>query len=160
VHRSGYLVGITAVLGLFWGTAHSVCQQQEPERRPLPTLAKTHDAHSLGASVHNIDAIQRCHRPPTFASGGLSGYTYAVLGSTLGARIIVRQLRAVLGPAASFRFDGGEDGLYQAAWSAFRSDLEESGENDLEPICATAVGIFDACAEWFLEPIPGLEARW
>jgi heme oxygenase (biliverdin-IX-beta and delta-forming) len=116
------------------------------------------DLSIMGASAHDIDAIPRCHRLPAFAPGGLRGYTYVVLGSTLGAKIIVKQLRAVLGPNASFRFYGDENGLYQTAWSAFRSDLEGSGRNDVEPICATAVGIFDASAAWFSEPLPGLEA--
>jgi hypothetical protein len=35
-----------------------------------------------------------------------------LLGSTLGARYIVKQLRAVLGPSATFRFYGDGDGLY------------------------------------------------
>jgi hypothetical protein len=47
VHRSGYLVANTVVLGLFWGAAHSVCQQQQPERKALRTLTTAHDAHSL-----------------------------------------------------------------------------------------------------------------
>jgi heme oxygenase len=103
----------------------------------------------MGVSAHDIDAVERCQRLPNFAAGGLRGYTYVVLGSTLGAKIIVKQLRAVLGPTASLRFYGDENGLYQAAWSVFCSDLEGSGKNDVEPICATAVGIFDAYATWF-----------
>ena len=106
----------------------------------------------MGASVHDIDAIERCQRLPTFVPGGLHGYTYVVLGSTLGAKIIVKQLRAVLGPSASLRFYGDQDGLYQAASSAFRSDLDGNGKDEIEPICATAVGIFDAYAAWFSEP--------
>ena len=98
-------------------------------------------------SVNDIDAIQRPHRLPAFAAVGLTGYKYVVLGSI--AKIIVKQLRAVLGPTASLRFYGDENGLYQAAWSVFCSDLEGSGKNDVEPICATAVGIFDAYATWF-----------
>jgi signal transduction histidine kinase/CheY-like chemotaxis protein len=47
VRRSGYLVLITVVLGLLSGAADSFCQQQKSEQRPLPTLTKTHDAHSL-----------------------------------------------------------------------------------------------------------------
>jgi signal transduction histidine kinase/DNA-binding response OmpR family regulator len=47
VHRSGYLVLITVVLGLLLGAADSVCQQQQPERKALPTLTKAHDVHSL-----------------------------------------------------------------------------------------------------------------
>jgi hypothetical protein len=47
VHRSGHVVLITVVLGLFSGAADSVCQQQQPGRKALPTLTTAHDAHSL-----------------------------------------------------------------------------------------------------------------
>jgi signal transduction histidine kinase/ActR/RegA family two-component response regulator len=47
VHRSGYLVLITVVLGLLSGAAESPCQQQKPERKTLPTLTTAQDAHSL-----------------------------------------------------------------------------------------------------------------
>ena len=47
VHRSGYLVLITVVLGLLSGAPDSVCQQRQSERQTLPTLTKAHDAHSL-----------------------------------------------------------------------------------------------------------------
>jgi hypothetical protein len=47
VHRSGHLVLITVVLCLLSGAPDSVCQQQQPERKALPTLTKAHDAHSL-----------------------------------------------------------------------------------------------------------------
>ena len=35
------------VLGLLAGAADSVAQQSPAERRPLPTLTRAHDAHSL-----------------------------------------------------------------------------------------------------------------
>jgi heme oxygenase len=108
----------------------------------------------MGVSAHDIDAIQRCDRLPAFAPGGLRGHTYAVLGSTLGTRIIVEQLRTVLGPSASFRSYGDENGLYQAPRSALGSDLEGSEKNDVEPVCATA----DAYAAWFSEPLLWFEA--
>ena len=47
MHRSGYLVVITVVLGLLSGSADSLCQQQPPERKALPTLTKAFDVHSL-----------------------------------------------------------------------------------------------------------------
>jgi signal transduction histidine kinase/ActR/RegA family two-component response regulator len=47
VRRSGYLVLITVVLGLLSGATDSLCQQQQPGRKTLPTLTTAHDAHSL-----------------------------------------------------------------------------------------------------------------
>ena len=47
MHRSGYLLLITVVLGLLSGAADSLCQQQQPGWKALPTLTTAHDAHSL-----------------------------------------------------------------------------------------------------------------
>lgn len=110
------------------------------------------DLRIMGATVGDIDALERCQALPSISRAGLRGYIYVILGSTLGAKVIVKQLRAVLGSGASFRFYGDEDGRYQAAWASFRSDLEDNGKDDVEAICATAVGVFDAYAAWFSEP--------
>ena len=107
----------------------------------------------MNATAGEIDSLERCHALPSITRAGLRGYTYVVLGSTLGARVIVKQLRSVLGSDASFRFYGDEDGRYQAAWASFRSDLEEHGRNDVGEIRAAAVGVFDAYAAWFSEPL-------
>jgi hypothetical protein len=47
VRRSSYLVVMSAVLGLLSGAADSLCQQQQPDQKALPTLTTAHDAHSL-----------------------------------------------------------------------------------------------------------------
>jgi heme oxygenase len=156
-----YRAHLERLLGFFEPLENAASHRANAEGSPSVVRRSTdlrEDLRIMGASAHDIDAIDRCQRLPSFAPGGLRGYTYVVLGSTLGAKIIVEQLRTVLGPTASFRFYGDENGLYQAAWSAFRSDLEGSGKNDVEPICATAVEIFDAYAAWFSEPLPGPEA--
>jgi heme oxygenase len=115
------------------------------------------DLRIMGTTVRNIEALDRCQSLPAISRAGLRGYTYVILGSTLGAKVIVKQLRASLGPSASFRFYGDEDGRYQAAWTSFRLDLEENGKDDVEAICATAVGVFGAYAAWFSEPLPAKE---
>jgi heme oxygenase len=116
------------------------------------------DLRITGATVRDIEALERCQALPAISRAGLRGCTYVILGSTLGAKVIVKQLRAALGPDASFRFYGDEDGRYQAAWASFRVDLEENGKDDVEAICATAVGVFDAYAAWFSEPPPAKQA--
>jgi heme oxygenase (biliverdin-IX-beta and delta-forming) len=159
---SEYRAHLARLLGFFEPLENTASHGANAETSPSVVRRSTdlrEDLRVMGASAHDIAAIERCQRLPTFAPGGLHGYTYVVLGSTLGAKNIVKRLRAVLGPSASFRFYGDEDGLYLAAWSAFRSELEGGGENDVEPICATAVGIFDAYAAWFAAPLPGLEGR-
>ena len=106
-----------------------------------------------GVTASEIDALERCQRLPPILPGGLRGYTYVILGSMQGGRIISKQLRAVLGPDASLHFYGDESDRFEAAWASFCSDLEENGKDAVEAICATAVGIFDAYAAWFSKPV-------
>jgi heme oxygenase len=95
-----------------------------------------------------MDALERCSRIPPITTSGLRGYTYVLLGSMLGGRIIVMQLRKVLGQDASFRFYGDGNGQCETARASFRQDLEENGKNDVEAICSTAAAIFDTYADW------------
>jgi heme oxygenase len=111
------------------------------------------DLRRMGVTTRDIDALERCHRLPHIVSEGLAGCTYVILGSMLGGKIIARRLRAVLGPDASFLFYGDRNGRSDALWASFCSELEENRENDVEMICATAVGIFDAYAAWLSEPL-------
>ena len=106
------------------------------------------DLRIMGATAGDIDALKRCPTPPSISRAGLRGYIYVILGSTL---------RAVLGLEASFCFYGDEDGRYQTAWWSFRLELEEIGREDVDAICATAAGIFDAYATWFSEPALRIE---
>jgi heme oxygenase len=112
------------------------------------------DLRLMGATAREIDALERCQRLPPIAPGGLRGYTYVILGSMQGGRLIAKQLRAVLNTDASLRFYGDGNGRFEAAWASFCSDLEENGKDDVEAICATALDVFNAYAAWFSEPPP------
>jgi len=105
----------------------------------------------MGASSKEVDALERCRNLPPIPAQGLLGYTYVILGSSLGARIIVKQLRTVLGPGASLQFYGDEKGRYAALWPVFLRSLEENGRHDIRTICATAAGIFDAYETWLCQ---------
>lgn len=121
-----------------------------PERsRDLRT-----DLLAMGTTQGEIDGIERCRQIPSFSAAGLRGYTYVILGSLLGGKIIVKQLRAVLGSKGSYSFYGGGQRQYEAQWAFFCSDLEETKEQDVETICATAVAVFDMYAAWLSEPLP------
>jgi hypothetical protein len=69
-----------------------------------------------------------------------------------GGKIIVDRLRSVLGTDASFRFYGDEDGRSQALWESYCLELRESQNSDVQAICDTAAGIFDAYAAWLSKP--------
>jgi heme oxygenase (biliverdin-IX-beta and delta-forming) len=151
-----YRAHLGRLLGLFEPLEYLVAQIADPAD-PACALQRSSDLREdlrlTGALTTEVDAFERYRRLPSIPRAGLRGYTYVILGSLLGGRIIVRQLRAVLGPGASFRFYGDESGHYDALWASLCSDLEENGRSDVQTICATAAGIFDAYAEWFSEPL-------
>ena len=152
---SEYRAHLGRLLGFFEPLEIAVSRLGGSEASPMATQRSSdlrEDLHIMDATDRDIDLLERCRTLPSITRAGLRGYTYVVLGSTLGAKVIVKQLRSVLGPAASFRFYGDEDGQHRVAWASFRSDLEEHGRNDVDAICATAVGVFNAYAAWFSEP--------
>ena len=108
----------------------------------------------MGATATDLAALERRPLLPPIATAGLRGYTCVILGSMLGGRIIVERLSAVLGPATSFRFYGDGNIRYESAWASFCLDLEnEEDVRNVQTICDTAVGIFDAYAAWLSEPL-------
>jgi hypothetical protein len=58
----------------------------------------------MGATAIEMGALERCRWASPLDPAGLYGYTYVVLGSMMGGKIIVKRLRAILGPTASFHF--------------------------------------------------------
>ncbi len=110
------------------------------------------DLNTMGATPSDIAALERCRWVPSIDPASLYGYTYVILGSMMGGKIIVKRLRSVLGPTASFHFYGNGNGRPEALWTSFCLDLEKNGKHNVEAICAAAVGIFDAYAAWLSEP--------
>jgi two-component system, sensor histidine kinase and response regulator len=113
VHRSGYLVLITVVLGLVSGAANSVAQQSGAERRPLPTLTRAHDAHSLTieqakrnypvklrAVVTYYDTNADARRPVLFVADA-SGAIYILLRSLPAAPFETGDLIEITGVSAA-----------------------------------------------------------
>jgi heme oxygenase len=153
---SEYRAHLSRLLGFFEPLECAVAKATAPEDQAL-RLHRSNDLREdlriMGATARNIAAIERCTLIPPIATAGLRGYTYVIMGSMLGGRILIQRLRAVLGPAASFCFYGGGSVPYEVAWAGFCSDLEEEkdGEN-VQSMCATAVGIFDAYTAWLSEP--------
>jgi len=157
---SEYRAHLGRLLGFFEPLESAASGHDDMEASPSANQRSgdlREDLRIMGATAREINALERCHTLPSISRAGRHGYTYVILGSTLGAKVIVKQLRAALGPDASFRFYGDEDGRYQAAWALFRLDLEENGRNDIDAICAAAVAAFDAYAAWFSDPALRIE---
>ena len=108
----------------------------------------------MGATAGDISALKRCRQLPPITRAGLPGYNYVILGSMLGGKIIVKRLRAVLGPDASFLFYGDGISNFDVLWASFCANLNENCAYDVQEICATAVRIFDAYAAWLSQPLP------
>jgi heme oxygenase len=148
---SEYRAHLGRLLGFFEPLEHRVAQAAGPAgsvRALQRSSDLREDLRLTGALRTDVDALERCQRLPPVPRAGLRGYIYVILGSRFGGKIIGKQLRTVFGPGVSLRFYGDESGR-DALWAWFCSDLEENGRNDVQAICATALGIFDAYAEWF-----------
>jgi heme oxygenase len=144
------------LLGLFEPLECAVACAADPEN-PVRTFERSsalrEDLTIMGATASDIDALERCRWLPRIEPAGLYGYAYVILGSMMGEKIIVKRLRTILGPAASFHFYDDGNARSEALWASFRSDLEKNGKENVEAICATAVEIFDAYASWLSEPL-------
>jgi signal transduction histidine kinase len=113
VHRRGYLLLISVVLGLLSGAGDSVCQQLRSERQALPTLTKAHDAHSLTSEqaarsypVH-LRGVVTYYDPyidpryPTVWVSDSSGGIYVVLSSVPAVPFKAGDLVEITGTSAA-----------------------------------------------------------
>jgi len=151
---SEYRAHLGRLLGLFEPLERSVARAAEPSNL-VNSLQRARDLREdllmLGATTTEVDNLERCQCLPPIPVQGLLGYAYVILGSSLGAKIIVKQLRTVLGPSATLQFYGDEKGRYAALWPIFLQSLEENGRHDIGTICATAAGIFEAYETWLCQ---------
>jgi len=146
----GRLLGIFEPLECAVASAASGADSIRALRR---SHALCEDLRIMGAEAIDIDALERCSCLPSIDPAGLYGYVYVILGSMRGGKIIVKRLRSILGPAASFHFYGDGNGGSDVLWASFCSELEAHGRENVEVICATAVAIFEAYAAWLSRPI-------
>jgi heme oxygenase len=126
----------------------------DPVHSVQRSLALREDLLLMGMNAKDIEALKRCRELPHISPAGVPGYSYVVLGSMLGGKIIVKRLSAVLGSGASFRFFGEGNDRFEALWASFCADLEDNRKHDVQAICDTAVEIFDAYAAWLSDPLP------
>jgi len=146
-----YRAHLGRLLGFFEPLEQCVSQLAGPSDLAC-TLERARDLRAdlmeMGATTTEINALERCRRLPQITCQGLPGYLYVVLGSSLGAKVIVKQLRDKLGPGVSLRFYGDANGRYATLWSVFLRSLEDDGRSNIQAICSTASEIFDAYEAW------------
>jgi heme oxygenase len=132
------------------------------DRRRAPRARA--DLLALGASGAEIDGLPLCGPPVVSSSERAWGALYVLEGSTLGGRIIRRELQSRLGPQiaqASAFFDGraGEGG---PLWRSFLQALEQRVRTPAERSAAQAGAerTFQAMIDWFAPaPAAALDAR-
>jgi heme oxygenase len=153
--KSEYREHLGRLLGLFEPLERAVADGSDagdPIRQLQRSSALLDDLGAMGATAGDIDSLDRYGGFGPIEPAGLYGYSYVILGSMMGAKIIAKRLRAVLGSDASCEFYADGNGNPEMRWAAFCVELEENGKNNVPAICSTAVAIFDAYAEWLSAP--------
>jgi heme oxygenase len=144
-----YRAHLGDLLGLFASVEAAASRVATPED-PAPirrSLDLRDDLATMGVTSACIDRLGEARIRVDFPAGGLRGFTYVVLGSMLGGRLIVKHLRTVLGPSASLQFYGAGGAGSIALWDAFCADLATARNADVRAICATASAVFDVYAD-------------
>jgi heme oxygenase len=131
----------------------AACYAGHPDILPNRSSDLRSDLIAMGMTEVEIDGLERCLHVPSLSGPRRRGFTYVILGSMLGGKLIVKQLSSVLGSEGSYSFYGGGEKKYATQWASFRSDLEETGQHEVETVCATAIEIFDVYAAWLSEPL-------
>jgi heme oxygenase len=144
------------LLGLFEPLERAVACAADP-KNPVCALERSsalrEDLTIMGATITDIEGLERCSWLPSIDPAGLYGYAYVILGSMKGGKIIVKRLRSILGPGASFHFYGDGNEGSDARWASFCYELEAHGKENVEVTCATAVAVFEAYAAWLSGPL-------
>ena len=150
-----YRAHLGDLLGLFDAIEAAASRAATPED-PAPLHRRSLDLRDdlaiMGVEPAGIDRLGDVHILTDLPAGGLRGYTYVILGSMLGGRLIVKQLRSVLGPSASLRFYGAGASGALGLWEAFCAELATARNADVRAICSTASAVFDAYAHWLSKP--------
>ncbi len=119
----------------------------EPRRR-LHLLKA--DLAVLGSSACAMDALPACSLPLLYDAAGALGSLYVMEGSTLGGRVIQRNVERRLG------LDGRSGCSYFAGygtstgvmWRLFLARLDEAPVTDAERIATGAAVTFERLAHW------------
>jgi len=108
------------------------------------------DLAVLGSSACAVDALPACPLPLLHDAAEALGSLYVMEGSTLGGRVIQRNVERHLG------FDGGSGCTYFAGygastgmmWRLFLARLDEAPAADAERIATCATATFEHLACW------------
>jgi heme oxygenase len=146
-----YRAHLGRLLGLFEALEDAALRGATPGDPAPPhrrSIDLRDDLQRMGVDADGIAQLERCADVAPFSTGGVRGYTYVMLGSMLGGRLVVKHLRSILGPATTVRFYGAGESGAMALWESFCADLATTAHADARAICDTASAVFDAYAAW------------
>lgn len=114
-------------------------------RRRLHLLAA--DLAALGRSPHAIEQLPSCPVPLVRDAAEALGSLYVMEGSTLGGRVIQRNVERCLGPAACSYFAGyGPD--TGAMWRSFLARLDDAPAAQASQVARGATATFERVGWW------------
>jgi heme oxygenase len=121
------------------------------ERARVPMLRA--DLMALGHVPHTLAALPLCPAlPPLDSRAAALGCLYVLEGSTLGGRIVLKQLRSSLGltPASGAAFYAGHGARTGTLWRAFVEALDAGVETAAEQAAAveSALATFALFGDW------------
>ena len=148
----------TKILGKFYGFWHAWqplagrLMDDAAFTRPRQRLhLLTNDLTALGMSAAAIDALPACPMPALHTAAAALGSFYVMEGSTLGGRVIEKNLLARLGLAREsggsyFAGYGDQTGLM---WRDFLARLNAAPFTDADEINLGAAATFACLTSWF-----------
>jgi heme oxygenase len=156
-HYRGWLCQF---LGLYESLEHSLARFREWGNHgfalPSPSLSDclAADLATLGIDPAGVARAPPALLPhlPTFAHA--LGALYVLEGSSLGGRVILREVEVRIGPriTGATRFFGGRGTTPGQAWQAFKIALDAFGHewpNLGGDVVSGAEGVFHAIIDWF-----------
>lgn len=108
------------------------------------------DLAVLGSSARTVNALPACPLPLLHGAAEALGSLYVLEGSTLGGRVIQRNVERCLGfsDRSGCTYFAGYGASTGMMWRSFLTRLDEAPTTDAERIAAGAVATFECLADW------------
>jgi heme oxygenase len=150
-YAQGYQTVLTRLYGFWVGWQPQIAHLMVDEtllapRRRLHLLAA--DLGALGVTGDALAHLPRC--PPILLPDGMAalGSLYVVEGSTLGGRVILKNVQRRLGPSVACAYFHGYGANTGAMWLNFLARLNAARLCDSAKIGQGALATFERLASW------------
>lgn len=138
-----------------WEPLVGALLQDEAFLRPRRRLHRLEaDLAALGLSAHAVQGLPACPVPMLRDGVEALGSLYVMEGSTLGGRVIQRNVERSLGQngLSAWAYFAGYGAQTGAMWRSFVERLNEAPLTDAERIANGAVATFERLGWWLTRP--------